>query len=125
MKRIEKYIEQAENIANTLAETANFTLDERVRLNSSLQKYTKLWPDQEERVTRYFNEYILPRMQEKQPVIRDVFEEDVKKRTLLKQFYDYDGDENLECCIDNAIEEYPDENDFDLRYYYVKEQLGE
>ncbi len=44
------------------------------------------------------------------------------KRMLLHEFSDDWGDE-LDKVIEEAVKKYPDQYDFDLAYYYVKERL--
>ena len=90
-----------------------------------IKSYIHSWGKDVKRIKTYVKEHrdieniMFPDM-----TMVDVFNEpNPAKSGLLYEFYRDWGD-TLDKYIDEAVELYPDADDFDKRFYYVKEKLG-
>ena len=81
-----------------------------------------LWDDDLDRVKNYMKEHGDLDYFHRDDTIVDVWCDDERRYSLLRDFHKYWGND-LDKLIDEAIERHPDYNDFDKRYYYVKEKL--
>ena len=87
------------------------------------RRYLDIWNGDKERAKKYMRERDIPELYSYDNTMVDVFGEcHPTKRMLLHEFHDFWGD-RLDKIIDEAVEKYPENNDFDLAYYYTKEKL--
>jgi hypothetical protein len=76
-----------------------------------------------DRVKNYLKEHGDLDVFHRDHVMVDIFGcDDNRRYRLLHDFHDWWGDD-LDKFIDEAVEKYPEDNDFDKRYHYVNEQL--
>ena len=93
------------------------------RLYEKAKYYLRIWNGDKERAKKYMREHDIPEFRSYDNTLVDVFGEcHPTKRYLLHEFHDSWGD-RLNKIIDEAVEQYPDENDFDLAYYYTRDKL--
>lgn len=82
-----------------------------------------IWNGDLDRVKNYLKEHGDLDVFRHDNAMVDVFGcEDNRVRSLLYDFHSWWGDD-LDEFIEEAVKEYPEDNDFDKRYHYVKEQL--
>ena len=87
------------------------------------RRYLSIWNGDKERAKKYIREHDIPEFWSYDHTMVDIWGEmHPTKRMLLHEFHDYWGD-RLDKIIDEAVEKYPENNDFDLAYYYTKEKL--
>lgn len=55
----------------------------------------------------------------------DIWGTDNKHISLLSEFHGWWNEKKLEKIVDKACDKYPDDKDFDKRYYYVKDKIRE
>ena len=112
---------------NEIAEEgSNFKLTsyEMEELYRNTERYMKVWNGDKERVKKYLIEHGDVGLHTDGALV-DVFGvTNPTKRKLLHDFHNHWGDV-LDMLIDEAVEKYPDENDFDLAYYYVKDGVND
>jgi hypothetical protein len=83
------------------------------------------WNNDIERVKKYVIEHDIPSIMSFDDRMVDVFDcEDNRRLLLLYAFYN-DWGTSLDNIITESIEFYPEQNDFDKRYYYVKDKLSQ
>jgi hypothetical protein len=89
-----------------------------------VRNHMNTWNGDIERVTKFVIEHDIPEHTCYYHDIVDVFGcEDNRRRWLLHEFYN-DWGTSLDNIITESIEFYPEQNDFDKRYYYVKDKLN-
>lgn len=77
----------------------------------------------ENRIIKYLNKRIIPKMLYPDDTLVDIFSEcHPTKRDLLYEFYDCNDDE--EKIINKAVELYPEKENIDKAYYYFIEERG-
>ena len=82
-----------------------------------------IWDNDLDRVKNYIKEHGDLDIFHHDGAMVDVFGcEDNRVRSLLYDFHNWWGDD-LDEIIEEAVEKYPEDNDFDKRYHYVNEQL--
>ena len=85
--------------------------------------YLHIWDGDKERAEKYMREHDIPELSSHDMTLVDVFGEmHPTKRQLLHEFHDSWGN-RLDRIIDEAVEKYPDKDDFDLAYYYTRDRL--
>ena len=93
------------------------------KLYDKAKYYLRIWNGDKERAKKYMREHDIPEFWSMDGTLVDVFGEcHPTKRHLLHEFHDSWGD-RLDKIIDEAVEKYPDKNDFDLAYYYTRDKL--
>ena len=105
---------------------SNFTLSdyELKELYRKTKMYMKIWDGDKRRVKKYLIEHGDIGIRWNDAMV-DVFGGDnPTKRMLYHDFHSHWGDV-LDMLIDEAVKKYPDENDFDLAYYYVKDGVND
>lgn len=91
-------------------------------LYRKVKRHMNTWSGDKERVKKYLIEHGDIGIKIDGTIV-DIFGEcHPTARLLLHDFHNYWGKE-LDALVEEAVEKYPDENDFDLAYYYVKEKL--
>lgn len=93
----------------------------------AVQTYMRTWDNDVERVTEYMNRVVVPKEKQKWYDHRmiDVWDEDQRRVMLYTDFFDecsLFGDE-CDTIIQEAVDKFPAENDFDKRHYYVAEKF--
>lgn len=94
-------------------------------LYRKVKYHMNIWNNDKERVKKYLIEHGDVGFHHDGKLI-DIFGEmHPTKRKLYRDFSDWWGAWNdlLDDLIEEAVEKYPDENDFDKAYYYVKEEF--
>lgn len=92
-------------------------------LYRKVKRYMNIWNGDKERVKKYLVEHGDIGFRRDGTIV-DIFGEcHSTARLLLYDFHDRWGDDELDALIEEAVEKYPDKDDFDLAYYYVKERL--
>ena len=87
------------------------------------RRYLDIWNGDKERAKKYLRERDIPELYSYDHTMVDIWGEmHPTKRMLLHEFHDYWGD-RLDKIIEEAVEKYPDNNDFDLAYYYTRDKL--
>lgn len=95
------------------------------QIYQDVRLHMKEWDNDIERVKKYVIEHDIPSIMSFDNKMVDVFGcEDVRRSWLLHEFYN-DWGTSLDNIITESIEFYPEQNDFDKRYYYVKDKLNE
>lgn len=90
-----------------------------------VKSHMREWDYDKERVTKFVIEHDIPEHTCFYHAMVDVFGcEDARRSWLLHEFYN-DWGTSLDNIITESIEFYPEQNDFDKRYYYVKDKLNE
>lgn len=93
----------------------------------AIQSYMRTWDNDVERVTEYMNRVVVPK--EKRQVydhrMIDVWDDDPRRAMLYRAFFDDCRLFNDICdaIIQEAVDKFPAENDFDKRHYYVAEKF--
>ena len=94
-----------------------------MKLYHKARWYLNIWNGDKERAKKYMKERDIPELFSYDNTMVDVFGEcHPTKRMLLHEFHDFWGD-RLNKIIDEAVEKYPENNDFDLAYYYTRDKL--
>jgi hypothetical protein len=93
----------------------------------AVQSYMRTWNNDVERVTEYMNKVVVPKEKSRaicRPMI-DVWDEDSRRARLYREFFDGCSffDDICDVIIQEAVDKFPAENDFDKRYYYVAEKF--
>lgn len=87
------------------------------------RRYLKIWDGDKERAKKYLIEHDIPELRSYDTTLVDIWGEmHPTKRMLLHEFHDYWGD-RLDKIVSEAIEKYPDKNDFDKAFYYTRDKL--
>lgn len=86
------------------------------------KKYLNVWNGDKDRAKKFLIEYEIRHLYPDGTLVDIRGEENMNKRFLLRTFHGYWGDE-LDKLIEEAIEKYPDERDYDYAYYYVRDGL--
>lgn len=87
--------------------------------------YLNIWNGDKERTKKYMIEHDIPELHSIDHALVDIWGEmHPTKRRLLHEFHNHWGD-HLDKIIDEAVEKYPDKDDFDLAYYYTRDKLEE
>ena len=95
------------------------------KLYRKARRYLNIWDGDKERVKKYMREHDIPKFNFHDNTMVDIFGEcHPTKRMLLHEFHGFWGD-RLDKIIDEAVEKYPDNNDFDLAYYYTRDKLAD
>ena len=90
-----------------------------------VKSHMREWDCDKERVTKFVIEHDIPEHTCSYHAMVDVFGcEDARRSWLLHEFYN-DWGTSLDNIITESIEFYPEQNDFDKRYYYVKDKLSQ
>lgn len=85
--------------------------------------YLHIWDGDKERAKKYMREHDIPVFWSWDGALVDIWGEmHPTKRFLLHEFHNSWGD-RLYRIIEEAVEKYPGENDFDLAYYYTRDKL--
>ena len=97
------------------------------RLYGKVRYYMNIWDNDVERVMEYINKVVVPKEESKSicvPMI-DVWDEDSRRASLHRQFFNTCSlfEDIYDTTIQEAVDKFPAENDFDKRYYYVAENL--
>lgn len=102
---------------------SEFRLGELYRL---VKSHMDMWDGDKARVKKYVVEHDLDKILIHDSTMVDVWDcQNVTKRFLLREFYGYWGMFNLEEHIEESIELYPVEKDYDKAFYYVRDKLNE
>lgn len=89
-----------------------------------VKRLVGVWNQDKDRVKAYAkNRGIVQENVFREDVMVDVRCRDHHKRDLLRDFHAYWKDSRLGRIVDRACEKYPEENDFDKRYAYVKDKI--
>lgn len=93
----------------------------------AVQSYMRTWDNDIERVTEYMNKVVVPEKKRSDYDHRmiDVWDDDPRKTMLYMEFFDdcsLFGD-ICDAIIQEAVDKFPAENDFDKRHYYVSEKF--
>ena len=87
------------------------------------KRYLGIWNNDKERAKKYMREHDIPELRSYDNTMVDIWGEcHPTMRFLLYEFHDFWGD-RLEKIIEEAVEQYPDKDDFDLAYYYTRDKL--
>lgn len=93
----------------------------------AVQTYMRTWDNDVERVTEYMNKVVVPKEKRKWHDHRmiDVWDDDQRRAMLYREFFDDCSLFNDICdaIIQEAVDKFPAENDFDKRHYYVAEKF--
>ena len=94
----------------------------------SVQTYMRTWDNDVERVTEYMNKVVVPKEKQKYYCHRliDVWDDDQRRANLYRDFFDecsFLDDDICDTIIQEAVDKFPAENDFDKRHYYVAEKF--
>lgn len=97
------------------------------RFYGKVQYYMNIWDNDVERVTEYMNKVVVPKEKSRiicRPMI-DVWDEDPRRASLHRDFFNTCSlfEDIYDTTIQEAVDKFPAENDFDKRYYYVAENL--
>ena len=95
------------------------------KIYRDVKSHMQEWDCDKERVTKFVIEHDIPEHTCFYHAMVDVFDcEDARRSWLLHEFYN-DWGTSLDNIITESIKFYPEQNDFDKRYYYVKDKLNE
>ena len=87
------------------------------------RRYLGIWNGDKERAKKYIREHDIPGFLSYDHALVDIWGEmHPTKRHLLHEFHNSWGD-RLDKIVDEAVKKYPDNNDFDLAYYYTRDKL--
>lgn len=113
-------LELTKEIASTARyEISNYEMRELYR---KVKRHMNRWNGDRERVKKYLIEHGDVGFRWDGTMV-DIFSKcHPTARLLLRDFHNRWGDE-LDALVEEAVEKYPNEDDFDLAYYYVKERL--
>lgn len=127
-KAYDRNLDLAEFVKEVMAEMKNKYYSDSFYFSQLYDKarwYLDIWNGDKERAKKYMIEHDIPDLHSNDGALVDVFGEcHPTKRHLLYEFHDYWSD-HLDKIIDEAVEKYPDKNDFDLAYYYTRDKLKE
>lgn len=118
------FIEVTKDIINESTYKINISDYDFGNIYRGVKSHMSVWGDIE-RVKKYVLEHDIPKQMTLVHAMVDVFGcEDARRSSLLHEFYNAWGT-SLDNIITEAIELYPEQNDFDKRYYYVRDKLNE
>jgi len=127
-EEIDKIYEHDPELIKKTKDVIKFCTDRKVsdyEFEKALNKVKRLlskWDNDLDRVKAYMKEHGDLDLYWDGTIV-DIFDcKDTRVRTLLHDFHACWGD-RLNKIIEDAIELYPEEDDFDKRYHYVKEEL--
>ena len=126
------YEHDPEMIAKT-QEVVDFCVDRKIddylfrhlfrKTHQKVRHLLSIWDGDLDRVKNYLKEHGDLDIFRHDDTMIDVFGcEDNRVRSLLYDFHNHWGDD-LNKFIEEAVKEYPEDNDFDKRYYYVSEKI--
>ncbi len=94
------------------------------QIHRKIRHLLSIWDNDLDRVKNYLKEHGDTDIFSHDHAMIDIFGcEDNRVRSLLYDFHNWWGDD-LDKFIEEAVKEYPEDNDFDKRFYYVKEKLN-
>lgn len=118
-------IEVTKDIINESSYNINISEYDFGNIYRCVKSHMQVWSNDIERVKKYVLEHDIPKQMAITHTMVDVFGcEDTRRSSLLHEFYN-DWGTSLDNIITEAIDFYPEQNDFDKRYYYVKDKLNE
>ena len=107
--------------------TSSFTIDYYVkRLFYKALNHMHEWNNDKDRVVKYVIAHDIPELTSFDTTMVDIFDcKHPTRRFLLHEFHSLWNNKKLDKWIDEAVKKYPDEKDYDLAYYYVRDKQEE